>query len=198
MKSLWSKLKLTSMFTSHLQLCSTPIHLTRTTTTTPQTNSQKPQYFTYSKTKTMGSRLSQPRGPAGTTESSHPVSAPPPPTPAHPLPRRRPFTARQAMAPAAAFTMACILFVYSTTSIRAAKENARRYRERDTGGEGLSLLEESRRRHGLVGRREGERGVVGELAGQLFGREEEGVGEGGRGKGRSEEEERLRLLGGKK
>ena len=102
------------------------------------------------------------------------------------------------MAPAAAFTMACILFVYSTTSIRAAKENARRYRERDTGGEGLSLLEESRRRHGLVGRREGERGVVGELAGQLFGREEEGVGEGGRGKGRSEEEERLRLLGGKK
>ena len=74
--------------------------------------------------------------------------------------------------------MACILFVYSTTSIRAAKENARRYRERDTGGEGLSLLEESRRRHGLSGRREGERGVVGELAGQLFGGKEEEVVEG--------------------
>lgn len=93
--------------------------------------------------------------------------------------------------------MACILFVYSTTSIRAAKENARRYRERDTGGEGLSLLEESRRRHGLSGRREGEKGVVGELAGQLFGgkTEEEEVGSG---KGRSEEEERLRLLRGGK
>ena len=108
---------------------------------------------------------------------------------------RRPFNTRTLMAPAAAFTMACILFVYSTTSIRAAKENARRYRERDTGGEGLSLLEESRRRHGLAGKREGEKGVVGELAGQLWGRkgEEEEVLEGGSGKGRSEEEERLRL-----
>ena len=103
------------------------------------------------------------------------------------------------MAPAAAFTMACILFVYSTTSIRAAKENARRYRERDTGGEGLSLLEESRRRHGLAGRREGEKGVVGELAGQLWGKKgEDEVVEGGSGKGRSEEEERLRLLRGVK
>jgi hypothetical protein len=95
----------------------------------------------------------------------------------------------------AAFTMACILFVYSTTSIRAAKENARRYRERDTGGEGLSLLEESRRRHGLVGKREGEKGVVGEIAGQLFGKKEEEVVSG---KARSEEEERLRLLRGGK
>lgn len=110
---------------------------------------------------------------------------------------RRPFNARTVMAPAAAFTMACILFVYSTTSIRAAKENARRYRERDTGGEGLSLLEESRRRHGLVGKREGEKGVVGELAGQLFGKKEEEV-EGVKGTGRSDEEERLRLLRGGK
>ncbi|KAM0689718.1 hypothetical protein Q7P36_010589 [Cladosporium allicinum] len=125
----------------------------------------------------MGSRLSQPRGPAGTTESSIPKSAPPPLS----LPgttRRRPFNARTAMAPAAAFTMACILFVYSTTSIRAAKENARRYRERDTGGEGLSLLEESRRRHGMSKRREGEVGVVGELG--------EGVVWEGRGGGEGE------------
>lgn len=113
---------------------------------------------------------------------------------------RRPFNARMAMAPAAAFTMACILFVYSTTSIRAAKENARRYRERDTGGEGLSLLEESRRRHGLVGKREGEKGTVGELAGQLWGKGDgDAVSEEGHGKGRSEEEERLRALrGGRK
>lgn len=60
------------------------------------------------------------------------------------------------------------------------------------------MLEESRRRHGLVGRREGEKGVVGELAGQLFGKREEEVVEGERGKGRSEEEERLRLLKGGK
>lgn len=103
------------------------------------------------------------------------------------------------MAPAAAFTMACILFVYTRTSIRAAKENARRYREKDTGGEGLSLLEESRRRHGMVAKREGEKGVVGEIAGQLFGKSEgEAVGESVQ-RVRSEEEERLRLLrGGKK
>ena len=110
---------------------------------------------------------------------------------------RRPFNARTAIAPAAAFTMACILFVYSTTSIRAAKENARRYRQRDTGGEGLSLLEESRRRHGLVDKREGEKGVVGEIAGQLFGKKEDEV-EAVSGRARSEEEERLRLLRGGK
>jgi hypothetical protein len=143
----------------------------------------------------MGGRLSQPCGPAGTTESSHPIAAPPPPTPAKPLPRR-PFNARTAVAPAAAFTMACILFVYSTTSIRAAKDNARRYRERDTGGEGLSLLEESRRRHGLVRKREGEKGVVGELAGQLWGKSEDDAEVAMGGKGRSEEEERLRALKG--
>jgi len=105
------------------------------------------------------------------------------------------------MAPAAAFTMACILFVYSTTSIRAAKENARKYRERDTGGEGLSLLEESRRRHGISRRRDGESGVVGELGRELFGRKGGDAGEadeGGKGRrrGYSEEEERLRLLKG--
>lgn len=144
----------------------------------------------------MGARLSQPRGPAGTTESSHPPSAPPPPTPAHPLAKRRPFNSRTIIAPAAAFTMACILFVYTSTSIRAAKENARRYREKDTGGEGLSLLEESRRRHGLVKGREGERGTVGELAGQIFGRREREEGADGEGKERvrSEEEERVRAL----
>jgi len=99
------------------------------------------------------------------------------------------------MAPAAAFTMACILFVYSTTSIRAAKENARRYRERDTGGEGLSLLEEIRRRHGVGKKREGEVGVVGELGRELFGGKKEEEEKGVR-KGYSEEEERLRLLKG--
>lgn len=51
----------------------------------------------------------------------------------------------------------------------------------------------------MAGRREGEKGVVGELAGQLWGKDkEEVVVEGGSGKGRSEEEERLRLLRGGK
>jgi len=48
----------------------------------------------------------------------------------------------------------------------------------------------------LAGKREGERGVVGEIAGQLFGKDKEE--EVGMGKGRSEEEERLRLLRGKR
>lgn len=48
----------------------------------------------------------------------------------------------------------------------------------------------------MGGRREGERGTVGELAGQLFGKggEEDKQVEGGRA--RSEEEERLRALKG--
>lgn len=113
----------------------------------------------------MGSRLSMPRGPAGTTEISHPK--------APPDPRRRPFTSRQIVAPAAAFTMACLLFVYTRTSIRAAKANAQRHRDADSGGEGLNLLNESRRRHGLADRVENHGGSVKQLAAgakeQLFG-----------------------------
>lgn len=69
------------------------------------------------------------------------------------------------------------------------------------------MLEESRRRHGVLGRREGESptGVVGELGRELFGGSgKDGDGkvgaEGGEGsrRGRSEEEERLRVLKGGK
>jgi len=49
--------------------------------------------------------------------------------------------------PFAAFTMACILFVYSRTSIRLAKENARAHREAD-GGQ-ISWRNQSLRQHGL-------------------------------------------------
>lgn len=52
------------------------------------------------------------------------------------------------MAPLAAFTMAGLLFVYSRTSIRAAKLNAQRHREAD-GGQ-ISWHNESRRRHGQM------------------------------------------------
>lgn len=90
----------------------------------------------------MGSRLSVPRGVAGTTEASHIKRSP--------YPRGSlPFNSRQLVAPLAAFTMAGILFVYARTSIRVAKDNAQRHRNIDSGGEGLDLLSESRRRHGL-------------------------------------------------
>ncbi|KAF2161545.1 hypothetical protein M409DRAFT_27943 [Zasmidium cellare ATCC 36951] len=146
----------------------------------------------------MGARLSQPRGPSGTTESSVPSKPPPPRTPKNPFPRR--INSRTIAAPAAAFTMALILFVYTRTSIRAAKANAQRHREADTGGEGLSLLNESRRRHGM------QRGVEGSGGGTVveLGRELVGAGRGKRGdaregeRGRSEEEERLRALRGLK
>ena len=107
------------------------------------------------------------------------------------------------MAPAAAFTMACILFVYARTSIHAAKANAHRHRDAD-GGEGISLLNESRRRHGVDKRLEKGGNTVTELANearaQLMGSKKTDsdssptVG----GSGRSEEEERLRAMRGKK
>lgn len=52
------------------------------------------------------------------------------------------------VAPAAAFTMACLLFFYSRTSIQAARLNAQRHREAD-GGQ-ISWRNESLRRHGQL------------------------------------------------
>jgi hypothetical protein len=62
--------------------------------------------------------------------------------------------------------MACILFVYARTSIRAAKANAKRHHDADTGGKGLNLLNESRRRHGLEKKVDGANGTLAELAGE--------------------------------
>ena len=136
-----------------------------------------------------------PRGVAGTTEMSHPKTSP--------YPRRNaPFTSRQMAAPIAAFTMACILFVYARTSIRAAKENAQRHRNADSGGEGLSLFNESRRRHGLAERIDS-RSSVNELAAgardQFLGRKDDGSKTTSAGtKGRSVEDDRLRAALGRK
>lgn len=52
------------------------------------------------------------------------------------------------MAPLAALTMAALLFVYTRTSIRAAKLNAQKHREAD-GGQ-ISWRNESLRRHGQM------------------------------------------------
>jgi hypothetical protein len=100
--------------------------------------------------------------------------------------------------------MALLLYTYSITSIRAAKRNAQLHREAD-GGQ-LDMRKESLRRHGVIDRVEGTRGL--ELftasAGRSGGRvpvesgEGNGLGRSGqgekaagvmRGKGRLLEEE---------
>lgn len=54
------------------------------------------------------------------------------------------------MAPVAAFTMASLLFVYTRSSIQAAKRNAQRHREAD-GGQ-IDWNNENLRRHGQLER----------------------------------------------
>ncbi|GAB7365240.1 hypothetical protein MBLNU230_g6325t1 [Neophaeotheca triangularis] len=99
--------------------------------------------------------------------------------------------------------MACLLFVYARTSIRAAKHNAQKHRDADTGGEGVSLLRESRRRHGVEGRvggaESGRGGVVGELAREVWRGEAQGDEGKGARRGAGEGDERLdRLKGGRR
>lgn len=57
---------------------------------------------------------------------------------------------RTIVSPVAAFTMAVLLFVYSRTSIKAAKRNAERHRSAD-GGQ-ISWQNENLRRHGVLNR----------------------------------------------
>lgn len=57
---------------------------------------------------------------------------------------------RTVVGPIAAFTMAGLLFVYSRTSIKAAKRNAERHRSAD-GGQ-ISWRNENLRRHGMLKR----------------------------------------------
>ncbi|RDI85248.1 hypothetical protein Vi05172_g4552 [Venturia inaequalis] len=83
----------------------------------------------------MGGRVSVPRG-VGLTESSRPTRP------------RFNLSGRSLTAPLAAFTMACILFVYARTSIHAARLNAQRHREAD-GGQ-INWRNESMRRHGQL------------------------------------------------
>lgn len=140
----------------------------------------------------MGGRLSVPKGPGGMTEISHPRTSP------HAR-RRLPFDSRTIVAPAAAFTMACLLFVYTRVTIRAAKANAQRHRDAD-GGEGLSLLNESRRRHGMADKLEGStvKGLAEGAREQLLGKKEGGKIVATEGSGRTAEEERLRAAMGKR
>ncbi|MCJ1400785.1 hypothetical protein MMC11_003993 [Xylographa trunciseda] len=63
-------------------------------------------------------------------------------------------------APIAALTMAGLLFVYTRTSIKAAKRNAQQHREAD-GGQ-ISWRNETLRRHGAIDT-PGDKGTVREL-----------------------------------
>ena len=137
--------------------------------------------ITVKHTHNMGSRLSQPRGPGGTTESSAATKPPPPPNPKQPFGGRT-INRRTIVAPVAAFTMACLLFVYARTSIRAAKSNAQRHREAD-GGRGLDLLSEHRRRHGLEQKVDDGRGTLEQLAREA---REQLLGSGGAGRGKKD------------
>lgn len=70
------------------------------------------------------------------------------------------------MAPLAALTMASLLFVYTRTSIRAAKLNAQKHREAD-GGQ-ISWHKESLRRHGQLEKVEDNRGTLKEALANDF------------------------------
>jgi hypothetical protein len=66
-------------------------------------------------------------------------------------------TPQTVTAPIAALVMACLLYTYSVTSIRAAKRNAKLHREAD-GGQ-LDMRRESLRRHGVLAQVEGTSGI---------------------------------------
>lgn len=94
--------------------------------------------------------------------------------------------ARHLVAPIAAFTMASLLFVYTRSSIYAAKRNAKRHREAD-GGQ-ISWYNESQRRHGALDKPE----VQDSLRQMVSGAEDKTRQVAGKGGRRSEGDELLR------
>lgn len=92
------------------------------------------------------------------------------------------------VAPIAAITMAGLLYVYSRSSIRAAKRNAERTRTAD-GGQ-ISWRNESLRRHGVLERPE-EQNTFKQL---VAGTKSKAGKQGEKVESRSEEEERLRAM----
>ncbi len=88
--------------------------------------------------------------------------------------------------------MACLLFVYSRTSIQAAKRNAQRHREAD-GGQ-ISWRNESLRQHGVLERPEDQEPVK-QLVLGAKNRVDEVIG---KGVSRTQEEETLRARMGRK
>lgn len=102
------------------------------------------------------------------------------------------FTSRTLTAPIVAATMAVMLYVYSRTSIKAAKRNAERHRQAD-GGQ-ISWQNENQRRHGKL-----ERPVDPDtLTRLILGTEEKIEKALGSGEGGSQDRKRLREELGKK
>jgi hypothetical protein len=113
-------------------------------------------------------------------------------------PQKFNITSRKITAPLAAFVMASILFVYTRTSIQAAKRNAQKHREAD-GGQ-ISWRNESLRRHGVLEPPEDQDAVRQLLLGgkpkesKITAALAEKKGEVVQGLGRTEEEERIRAV----
>ena len=103
---------------------------------------QERQYTNVDVYPNMGGRLSTARGPGGTTEASNLTR----------YSRRRPLNYRLILGPLGVLTLSALFWVYSRTSIRAAKENARRHREADGGS--ISWRNEALRRHGALAKPE--------------------------------------------
>ncbi|KAM0797491.1 hypothetical protein BDR22DRAFT_892337 [Usnea florida] len=103
----------------------------------------------------------------------------------------RTFNGRTLLAPIVAVTMAGLLFVYSRSSILAAKRNAARHRAAD-GGQ-ISWYNESQRRHGALEKPQ-EQNLIKQLIADTQDKSEKVVGRGIR---QSEEEEVLRARKGK-
>ena len=96
------------------------------------------------------------------------------------------FTSRTLTAPIVAITMAGMLFVYSRTSIKAAKRNAERHRMAD-GGQ-INWQNENQRRHGKLERPDD----PDTLTKLVFGREEKIERASGKGEGKDRAKEKLR------
>lgn len=96
------------------------------------------------------------------------------------------FNSRTTSAPIIAFTMACLLYVYSRTSIKAAKRNAEHHRIAD-GGQ-ISWHNENQRRHGKLERPE-DQATLTQL---ILGTESKAQKALDKEQGRSQEEDRLR------
>ena len=96
------------------------------------------------------------------------------------------FTPRTLTAPFVAVTMAGMLFVYSRTSIKAAKRHAERHRMAD-GGQ-ISWQNENQRRHGKLERPED----TDTLTKLVLGTEEKIEKALGKGQGKDQRKEALR------
>ena len=114
----------------------------------------------------MGGRLSKPRSPSGSEEapgtsltSTSPRTHQPPPK----SPRAGTFQPRVLLVPLSAVLLSGMIFVYSRTTVAAAKENARRAREADGGS--ISWRREGMRRHGRLEKVE-ERTLWAQLTGE--------------------------------